>query len=235
MTIIRQPTMDNYVYIHVCCLNQWQEIVASLMHKIKESRLYDDVKEIRCGVVGEYGDATVLNDPKIVIVGHSNDVKLYETSTLNLLHEHAQQEDFNALYIHTKGVSHGPTAPDHANVVDWVNYLSHFNISRHRTCRRYLQTHDGVGVNLLGTSPQETLHYSGNFWWSKSPYIRKLDRCVQSSHNAPEFWLTETRMGSYISLWNSGVNHYDDPYPIDRYAGQSVMRRIPTSWPPVTG
>jgi hypothetical protein len=217
----REPVpFESYVYVHVCCLHHWQDIFANLIHKIKDSGLYEIVKEIRCGVVGDSADASVFDDPKIAIVGHSHDVTLYETSTLNLLHEHAQREEFYVLYVHTKGVSHGPESTCFANVRDWVEYLCHFNIYRHQTCRALLQTYDAVGVNLLGGEHvHDALHYSGNFWWSRASYIRTLKPCEHINHNAPEFWLTETRAGSYLSLWQSGVNHYNEPYPPSRYVG----------------
>ena len=215
--------MDTYAYIHVCCLNQWQQVFASLMSRIKQSGLYEELTEIRCGVVGAYAATTVFDDPKVVIAGQSDNLQLYETSTLNLLHAHAQQEDFHVLYLHTKGVSHEPQTSAHANILDWVNYMSHFTIDQHARCRESLQTHDAVGVNLQDGHPDDALHYSGNFWWSKSAYIRTLSKCLQSSHNAPEFWLTETRSGSYLSLWTSGVDHYAEPYPQSRYVGTNPM------------
>jgi hypothetical protein len=209
-----------YVYVHVCCLNHWQEIFENLIRTIKDSGLYEIVDEIRCGVVGEYVDASVFADPKIVIARHSDDVTLHETSTLNLLHEHAQREEFNVLYLHTKGVSHGPDSLYFANVRDWVEYLCYFNIYQHDTCRALLRTYDAVGVNLQGGEKDDyALHYSGNFWWSRASYIRTLNRCEHTTHNAPEFWLTETQTGSYRSLWRSGVNHYQEPYPASRYDG----------------
>jgi hypothetical protein len=227
--------LNSYVYVHVCCLNHWRDVFASLIHKIKDSGLYDVVKGIRCGVVGEDVDASAFDDPKITIVRRSHDVTVYETSTLNLLHEHAQREEFNVLYVHTKGVSYGPDSDRFANVRDWVEYLGHFNIYRHRTCRALLHTHDAVGVNLQGgENEDDALHYSGNFWWSKASYLRTLNPCEQTSHNAPEFWLTETRVGSYVSLWTSGVDHYQEPYPASRYVGQDrpvqrLHRQHPTN------
>jgi len=227
--------MDTYIYIHVCCINQWQDVFANLMSEIKASGLYEDVKEIRCGIVGRYAPTALFDDPKIVIAGHSNKLKLRETSTLNLLHQHARLADFHVLYLHTKGVSHVPGTPRHAHVLDWVRYMCHFNIHRHTTCREELRTHDAVGVNLQGAAAHDDcLHYSGNFWWSTSQYIRTLSACVQTSHNAPEFWLTEARTGSYLSLWTSGVNHYDEPYSRDQYADTATSPVTQTSWPPAT-
>jgi hypothetical protein len=89
-------------------------------------------------------------------------------------------------------------------------------------------------VNLQGAEPGHCLHYSGNFWWSTATYIRTLKRCRQSSHNAPEFWLTESRAGSYLSLWTSGVNHYDQPYPAAGYVDRPASAETLTSWPPTS-
>jgi hypothetical protein len=113
-----------------------------------------------------------------------------------------------------------------------VNYLCHFNITQHQTCRAHLHTHDAVGVNLQGAAPNDMLHYSGNFWWSTSRYIRTLNKCIHAGHTSPEFWLTETRSGSYLSLWTSGVDHYDEPYAADRYVGMTLSTDAQTSWPP---
>ena len=70
--------MNIYVYIHVCCINHWQDTFTSLMHKMRDSGLYDKISEIRCGVLGNYDEASIFNDPKIVIVNQSQNLELYD-------------------------------------------------------------------------------------------------------------------------------------------------------------
>jgi hypothetical protein len=187
------------------------------MHDIKQSGLYHKVHEIRCNVLSEtYDDFCVFNIDKIKVIGVSSNLGLYETSTLKLLHEHSFIEDFNVLYLHTKGIRHNNT---NINVTDWTKYLSYFNIYKHDVCISELSNYDAVGVNLEDTP---NLHYSGNFWWSKSTYIKKLDLPVQTEYNSPEFWLTKSKISNYLSLWNSNINHYDQRYTEDNYVNKQM-------------
>jgi hypothetical protein len=43
--------MNTYIYIHVCCINNWKEIFNKLLFDIKESKLYDKVTKIRCNIL----------------------------------------------------------------------------------------------------------------------------------------------------------------------------------------
>ena len=158
----------------------------------------------------------VFNDSKIKIIGSSSNLNSYETSTLLLLHEHSLLEDFNVLYLHTKGIRHNNT---NINVTDWVKYLSYFNIYKHDICLNQLCIFDAVGVNLQDES---RLHYAGNFWWSKSHYIKKLSLPIQIEYNSPEFWLTKNKIGNYLSLWNSNINHYEERYTEDNYVDKNI-------------
>ena len=139
---------------------------------------------------------------------------MYETPTINLLYQHSLQEDldFNVLYLHTKGVKHNN---NNVNVNDWIDYLTYFNITKYETCINYLQEYDAVGVNLQNGNVET--HYSGNFWWTKSQYIKKLTKCEYKNYNSPEFWLTEKNTGKYLSLWNSNINHYSQRYEEHNY------------------
>lgn len=213
--------MNTYIYIHVCCINNWKEIFQQLLFDIKESGLYEKITKIRCVVLKEtYDDLDILRDDKIEILGISNNIQVYEQVTLNLLYEHSFVEDFNVLYIHTKGVKHNNTNPC---VTDWVKYLTYFNVYKHDLCLTLLRSCDSVGVNL---QDNPSLHYSGNFWWSKSEYIQKLDRCVVTSYNSTEFWLTEKQLGNHVSLWTSNINHYNCRYEKEKYENKEITPYI---------
>jgi hypothetical protein len=206
-----------YIYIHVCCINNWSDIFRKLISDLKESGLYQIVKSIKCNILTQNMDELdeCLTDPKIEIIGISNELHLHETPTINLLYEHSLKEDFKVLYIHTKGV----TRYGCQNVTSWVKYLSYFNIYKHEICIDNLDTYDSVGVNLQNNP---VLHYSGNFWWSKSEHIKKLGECVYNRPCSPEFWLTETQIGNHVSLWESKINHYIDIYNEDMYINKPI-------------
>jgi hypothetical protein len=207
--------MNIYIYIHVCCINNWKSIFLKLYSNIKNSGLIDIIKGIKCNVLSRNNDDVLFfkDLDKVEVIGLYNDLNLYETPTINLLQQHALQEDFYVLYLHTKGVKFNDTSE---NVTDWVKYLSYFNIQKHDMCIKSLVEYDTVGVNLYN-GPNHPTHYSGNFWWSKSEYIRKLDKCIYTNYNSPEFWLTEGHLGNYLSLWNSNVNHYHERYQEENY------------------
>ena len=207
--------MNNYIYFHICCINNYKDIFNNFINKIKESGLYDNIKEIRCCILGK-GD--ISTDSKIVIRDRNENINLYETYTINLLYEDSLKEDFNVLYIHSKGITRSSKY-----VNDWVNYLCYFNFYHYKKCIKLLEKNDTVGVNLHH-SPE--IHYSGNFWWSKSEYIKKLEKSVYQHPNSPEFWLTEKNIGKYKSLWESNVNHYEEPYPEELYMDKNILEEI---------
>lgn len=210
----------NYIYIHVCCINNWKDVFNHLYYDIKSSGLHDVVSRIKCSVLCQpeskteteiYFSKLLLSDEKLELLGITCKISLYETHTINLLHKHAteSEEEFNVLYLHTKGVTR-----NNVNVDDWIKYMIYFNINEYKTCIDKLVDHDAVGVNLVNVYQ---LHYSGNFWWSKSNYIRKLKQCEHIHYNSPEFWLTEGKNGNFLSLWDSNINHYDERYQEDKY------------------
>lgn len=201
--------MNTYIYIHVCCINNWKEIFGKLLSDIRASGLYDKVTKIRCSLLYTVEDFTIFIDPKIEIIYKSTILSLYETPTINILYEDALKENFNVLYLHTKGVKHNGMNP---HVTDWVNYMSYFNIYKHELCLEMLKANDAVGVNLHITPA----HFSGNFWWSKSEHLRKLSPCIYDKYISPELWVACVK-GNYKELWNSGVNHYYFPYKEANY------------------
>jgi len=209
------------IYIHVACLNTYEDIFINLINLIKESKLYDAVYEIRCGVLGIQSEKfkNIINeDEKIKIVIENNNLNLYETFTINKMMEDSKLENSYILYLHTKGC----TKPNNINVKSWVDYLCYFNITKWNLCINYLENNDMVGVNLQSGGGYTT-HYSGNFWWTKSDYVKHRKKIVDKSYNAPEFHMTKDRLGRYLGLWKSDVNHYHKQYPKKLYEGKEIL------------
>jgi len=201
-----------YIYIHVSCINTWKTVFQKLLGDIKRSGLYDKAREIRIGVLGGCSRDAIFDDPKISVMFDDGNLALHETSTINRLYEDAKRGDFDVLYLHTKGVTKVGSKP----VEDWVDYMLHFAVHNHEKCIELLKGgRDAVGVNLLN---EPAVHYSGNFWWSKTEYIRRLERCEHTHYHAPEFWLCSDTNGKFESLWDSGINHYHNRYPKSSYS-----------------
>jgi beta-1,4-mannosyl-glycoprotein beta-1,4-N-acetylglucosaminyltransferase len=211
------------IYFHICCINNWVEIVSKIFFKIKHSGLYNYVFEIRCVVLGDTGieeNKNIFNDSKIKIIYSSNDTSLYEHKTINLLYEDSKLDDFYVLYIHSKGVKHYKTEIE-TNVYDWSEYLSFFNIYNFEKCIQLLENYDAVGINLMYDTNNYPLHYSGNFWWSKTSHIKNNSMIIDNYWCSPEFWITKIS-GTYISLCNSNTHHYSSPYKFTNYENNVI-------------
>ena len=208
--------MNTYIYIHICCINNWKDLFTKLLGDIKDSNLYVIVKEIRCNLMtNTIEDIQFFQDEKIRIIGVSDNVNLSETTTFDLLHRDAQLEDFKVLYLHNNHVKYNPI-----DVADWIQYLHYFNIYRHQECLSCFPTYDTVGVNLtLTQQTNDSVHYSDNFWWSTSTYIRTLPSCHLDSKR-PEYWITSSNTNKYITLWQSHMNHLTIPYEPHHYVNQ---------------
>ena len=92
-------------------------------------------------------------------------------------------------------------------------------------CINELQNYDAVGVNL-NLVPEKYIHnattqnfnnsyhYSGNFWWSKSSYIKKLTSKIGDKYLDPELWIgsNDRLPKKFLSLWQSNIDHYSTNY-----------------------
>lgn len=174
--------MKVYGFYHVCLINNWEEVVANQVSKIKNSRLFSITDEIYTVVLGERKNLSLLADLSNNVEYYDN-ISLFEFPTLEKIKDLSEKEDFYCWYIHTKGVGleestmsfyHGATDFDHLKscVNDWREYMEYFIIDKFDSCLFLLsKDHDACGVNLVD---DPSWHFSGNFWWAKSDYIKKL-------------------------------------------------------------
>ena len=231
-----EPNNDKInVYINIAMIGSVNQVLWNLLTRIKESGLYDACDKIYLVFNGErkYLSFNLVSD-KYVIIDANPDISKCEFPALDLIWKDAQAEDSIMLYLHTKGV----TKPGYQQIVDWTNYLAHFNINKWQDRLKDLEDeNDCSGVNFFGNpedikqhpstwgygkTPQ---HYSGNFWWSKSSHIKKLPNpfswmpngnCVQWRMMA-EMWLCQIADGKYRNAYSSDVDHYQSLYPKELY------------------
>ena len=86
-------------------------------------------------------------------------------------------EDFQMLYLHSKGITSvdnhlkNGNAQTFKNYYYWRHFLNWGVIEKWKDCVAALDTHDLAGVNYFD---EPSPHFSGNFWWGNSSYIRML-------------------------------------------------------------
>ena len=154
----------------------------------------------------------------------------WEIPTLKSLKDYCDNvsEETYVLYIHHKGVTHiGNEA-----VNDWRDLMMYLNVTKWRECVEQLDNgHDTAGVLWRGN--YHHLHYSGNFWWARSSYIKKLPEVRMPVENNyfgqfglgppgylhkmdAEFWIGLGNPNAY-SFQEFTVDHYITRYPPELY------------------
>jgi recombinational DNA repair protein RecR len=252
-TVVHKPFITNtskpqqmqrktLIYIHICCINNWRDVLSEMFTAIRACGLWNIASEIRCSVLGDlYNLRDVLfldPDNKIRVVFWSDNVKLYETPIVNRIREDAmacsadEAANTDVLYIHTKGTSdHLRDKQVSENVASWRRYLQYWTVEQHEYCRKALALGwTSCGANLhvdVSTWPR---HYSGNFWWARGDYLRETTECVHTFYQSPEFWLLnnvkpDTKMCA-LGQWSSGVNNYHFNYTADFYAGRPPRKDL---------
>lgn len=205
-------------YIHVCQKDGWERSFEMILNEVKRSGLYDKTDEIRCVIVNDidrpyYDEA--FEDAKIKLL-YAGESQKYERPALLHMRGQSEKEYCNYWYTHTKGLRWFNT-PKENNVVDWINLLIYWNITKWEEAISNLKTHDVYGCNFTETPAP---HFSGNFWWATSEYVRKLPAFIASGYNDPEFWLFLGNPG-YKNVFSSGLEgmgHYDNRFERNKYA-----------------
>jgi hypothetical protein len=214
--------MNSIIYFHVATINNYQEVFNEIYSKIINSGLNSIIDELNICIVGD-GDLKIPHNTKVK-VHRNSDIVNGEFFTLQKIEERFKQtdNDIKILYLHTKGV----TTPENQCIIDWRKYMTYFNVIKYDQCLDALNSYDCCGVDYSETP---TKHFSGNFWWSKSSYIKTLPSIetisnpsfpsiLTTRHNA-EFWLSMGN-GKFKNLWSSNIPVFErhlHQYPDHNY------------------
>lgn len=219
--------INNICFIHSCNLYNETFVLNSLLEVIMNSNLKDQLDYIYIINVGQpiiKDDNLNYHDEKINVINYSTNPELYEFPTLNLIHTFSKfHQNTNVLYLHTKGASY---KEEYDYIRDWRNFMMHFLVEKSEFCLDCLNFYDTVGSNYLD-NPRP--HYSGNFWWAKSNYIRtlpplKLDDNKENRHDC-EFWILNDRKGVRpFATYNTNINHYEEPCPRSCYDNPETQK-----------
>lgn len=198
--------MKIYGFYHVLLKNHWQEIVQEQLDCLLKSGLYEASEEIHIGCVGTPEEKNKLFDlglldkySKIVVHYYGEDITQYEFPTLNLLKGYCNQaqEKIACYYFHTKGASFDKS---HIRGYEggnyWRRHMNFWNITNWKNALHEIEIgSDVVGVKYRGDkstgNPHARPHFSGNFFWTYSGYVKKLppiDSLNKTDRIEAEFW-----------------------------------------------
>jgi hypothetical protein len=225
------PNPKIFCVIHSCTLpSTGTKVLDLLVEVINKTGFIDVVDTVFINNIGapienKYNGAN--NKDKYVVINYSDNTSLFEYPSLNLIKQISiDNADSYVLYLHTKGITQ--SGPKLNNVNDWINMMLYFLVEKHDECIRKLKEYDTVGCNYHLATHFCPVHYSGNFWWSKSSYINKLHLLDETNVDKAyaEFWLF-TSNPKYYNIHSSGdINLYLDSYPMERYSCNSIIQQI---------
>jgi hypothetical protein len=160
---------------------------------------------------------------KILDIRDTGETNIFEGQTLKFVHRACMERDIDVLYIHSKGYFSNT-----AYVSSWRQILNHFTIREWPRCLKYLDRVDVVGIKDANSLEHAV---SGNFWWSKSEYIRKLPEPIDSSlyHSHADFHPDgisyRYAFEEWISLKRPAVHHMVDTRT-DHYKDYCFLERL---------
>jgi len=192
------PDLPILGFWHIGAVGDWHRIVTEQYAKLRQFGLYDASQTIIVGFIGGRGHelpVPLLGDGKFEVFA-TDAVEDYEFPTLARAWREARERagPFLCYYLHTKGASLAGT-PRQRGANAWRAYMEYFTLERWQDCAAILRDHDTCGVELQSSDS----HYSGNFWWATSDYLRKLpdaDRYWDENRGnriAAEFYLCLAR------------------------------------------
>jgi len=225
--------MPNAIFIHAAILDKCKERLLQYLYIIKESNLLKSTTYIYICFIGpgkipisDFDISEYNYNNKIQLLKLSNNLQHYELPTLDFLYNFCLiNPTYNVLYLHTKNVG----KQINNCIEDQIEYMLYFLITKWEKCLNNLLDCDTCGVDLR---EQPTLHYSGNFWWSKADNIISLPHIIEfndinkypnplnSQRHNQEFWICYNKNKKHSSLWDCGINVYErhlHRYPKELY------------------
>lgn len=178
------------------------------------------------GKVREYINARYPFVNILEIRSTERNSNLYEGITLDILYKRCQVDDIHVLYMNNKGISGTTSSPATLN---WLEALTYFFTERWAFCINKLDDYDMIGMKDGGASNEKV--FSGNFWWARSEYIRKLPEPLDSttymqgySEIGPgqkhyrysfEHWPVAGQPNAYY--FDTKTNHYNEYFFLEDY------------------
>ena len=212
-------THSKVCFIHSCTLEaSGTEKLDLLLESICKSGLLGELDAILINNIGlplDHNKYTSISK-KIEVIHNSSDPKLFELPTLKLMHNYSLlNPGIKLLYLHTKGIMYSKTDSRYLNVLDWIHYMLYFLVDsvNYTNCLNLLSSYDTVGCNYL-EAPHP--HYSGNFWWSTTDYLKRLSTDSLSDKMSAEWWILSGSPKIHV-LYSSNRNHFLEAYPSDKY------------------
>lgn len=191
-----------HIYINSKHLERCINIITRQYEKIKNSGLLQRCTYIYIGYVSTipFPIDEILNNKKIKILVQCQ--KGFEGVTTTILKKFCDENshNFDLLYIHNRGSTRISNSPSE----DWTIMMEYFCIENWKKAVNMLKEKLTAGCEMWAhrsriRKRQKDYHYSGNFWWARSDYIRLLKYpTFENRYEESEDWI--------LQLANKGID-----------------------------
>jgi len=201
-----------YCFIHSCYIKEiGLNILQNIIKIFIKNNIIDNFEKIFILNIGDKIDTYIFLHNKIKIINYSDDINKFEIESLNLIKIFCENNDnCKILYLHTKGITH----KSNKCIEDWTNMMLYFLLQKSNECAQLLETYDTIGCNYQ-LEPHK--HYSGNFWWANSNYIKTLNKIRSTLRHDAEWWILSNNLVKNYCIHDSKINHYNEEYPVENY------------------
>lgn len=191
-----------YVFFHIAELGNWKSILTEQIQALSDSELLVKADKVFLSYVGSHEGFELLRlmtpeQPNISLLHASQNIESYEFATLKFLEHYLKNHDGDILYIHTKGAS-AIEEPHKTASSNWRKYMNFYVIKCWRLCLIKLAQFDAVSISQWHDKQNQFRFFCGNFWWSKSEYLKTCRSVSKMDHN--NRWDAEWWMGTGDSI-----------------------------------
>jgi len=201
---LSNSTTPIYIVYHFCNRNNYQDILDEQFEQIYRVGLYEKVTAILIGC--SCGGCEVVLEklrnkyPKIRAFCEAvcPETASHENGTINEMLDFTREVPRNSyfLYIHSKGITRTAEAQQY-----WRKFMMHKLVDQYQLCLDLLDRGFLTVGTLLARFPT---HYSGNFFWATSDYLKTLPNIPVERHSnrllAEMLPLSRFRVGQHVSL-----------------------------------
>jgi len=220
-------------FIHICNIDvdgysYGKDILMDQIRYLKKSGLYNKLDYIFITLLGKH--IHIINDYKIKLIYYSTNPNDWEFPHIQRIKYFADniQQNIKILQIHTKGVFNKPFSHE------WRKYLEYFLIEKHELCLSMLDHFYTVGTNLqyyFDNVRKYRNHFSGNFWWSHSNYIKTLSLIEKNEDRfSVEHWLIgnleKNDYRYFLSLHHTPYDLYQNAIKPEEYNLEIIKNHI---------
>ena len=172
---------------HIGCIGNYKFILKEQLSLLHKNLLYKKIKSLILFLSKkEFEQEIKKYDPNNKFIFHYYPIEERENYTINHFRDYLTDDIQKVFYFHTKGVSRdNPIFHKRRKILNYY-ILEHYDL-----CIELLDKYDVIGCSLY-RFPQ--LHFSGNFWWTTTSYLKTLPKKINNNYLTPEMFIGYTNL-----------------------------------------